>query len=316
MNDVLLENYIREVLYNESSHDLNEISLNDFLPKTTLEAGLQAGILSILAIFGNELSKKKELPPEPKAQAETIMDAVEQESLRNPKIKQILDNSNLQSVEDDLAKELEKKPIEDIYRGISSRNKRKIRDWLSDKAGGHEVSYDGHVLSREDYDYFKLINDDNIKRGREPITMEKYLDLLATKKKVDAQEKRRQKIFDEALTFDDSGMPSFDHTSLGIDADGNFNKEKFVEDSTGISLKIFELEDSGVFDKGSREKFKLYKTRQVIEKAGSFVSCLDENGEWQDGDIMSKEEMARYYKNADQEVKDIVSQHYPNLEEI
>ena len=316
MNDVLLESYIREVIYNESSYDLNEISLNDFLPKTNLEAGLQAGILSILAIFGNELSKKKELPPEPKAQAEVIMDAVEQEALRNPKIKKILDKSNLDSVERDLARQLEKESIKDIHRRISSSKERKIRDWLSDKAGGYEVSYDGHILSREDYDYFNVTNDENIKRGREPITMEQYQDLLATKKKVDAQEKRREKIFDEALVFDDNGIPSFDHSLLGIDDDGNFDKEKFVEDSTGIALKIFELEDSGTFDSDEESKFKLYKSRQAIEKASSFVSCLDENGEWQDGDIMSKEEMASYYKNADQEVKDIVSQHYPNLEEI
>ena len=322
MKDLLLENYIREVMHNLHQEDLYEISLKDLAPQTTLEATLQAGILSILAIFGNELSKKNELPPEPKDQAEAIMDAVEQEALRNPKIKQILDKSNLDSVERDLAKQLEKESIEDIRRKMSSAKERKIRDWLSDKAGGHEVSYDGHILSREDYDYFNTLNDDNIRHGREPITMDRYQDLLATKKKVAAQEKRLEKTsqsyFDEETgmlyTDEETGMPVFDHSSLGKDDNKNFSKEKFIEDASGIALKLFEFENSGVYPKGSPERFAVYKERQALEKAGGFISHLDENGEWQDGDIMSKEEIARYYKNADQAVKNIVGQYYSDLE--
>tara|TARA_B100000085_G_scaffold167443_1_gene152299 strand:+ start:508 stop:1497 length:990 start_codon:yes stop_codon:yes gene_type:complete len=322
MKDLLLENYIKEVMYNLHQEDLYEISLKDLAPQTTLEATLQAGILSILAIFGNELSKKNELPPQPKEQAEVIMDAVEQEALRNPKIKQILDKSNLQSVEDDLAKQLEKESIEDIHRKMSSAKERKIRDWLSDKSGGHEVSYDGHILSRKDYDYFNVLNDDNIAHGREPYTMDQYQDLLATKKKVDAQEKRLEKIsqsyFNEETgmlyTDEETGMPVFDHSALGQDDDKNFSKEKFIEDATGIALKLFKIENSDVYPKGSPERFAVYKERQALEKAEGFISHLDENGEWQDGDVMSKEEIARYYKNADQAVKDIVGQHYSDLE--
>ena len=316
MNDILLENYIREVLYSQQKDTLDEISLKDFSPKTNLESGLQIGIISLLAWFGNDLSKKKELPPEPKAQAEAIIDTVEQESLRNPKIKDVLDRSNLQKVEDDLARALEEKPVEDIYKQISPRKMKKLRDWLSDKEGGHEVSIDGHILSRADFDYFNKLNDDRLNHNREPLTVDKFVELRDLNKKVEEQEKRREAIFDEALTFNDDGMPSFDHTKLGIDDDGNFNKERFVEDATGITLKLFELEDSGAFKSGSNEKFMLYKTRQAIDKASSFISCLDENGEWKDGDIMSKEEVARFYKSADQEVKNIVSQHYPNLENL
>ncbi len=309
MNDILLENYIREVLYNEESYNLNEISLKDFSPKTTLEAGLQAGILSILAIFGNDLSKKNKLPSDPTAQAEEIID----QTRKNFKARQLLDNSNLQSVKSKLAKKLEQEPIEDIHKRISSSKERKIRDWLSNKEGGYAVSYDDHILSRADYDYFNKLNDDRINHGREPITMEKYVKYLEAKKKEDAQEKRKEEIFDKSLSFDDDGMPSFDHSLLGIDTDGNFNKEKFVEDSIGMTQKIFELEDSGAFDKESRKKLK--KTRRSIEKASSLISYLDENGEWQDGIVMSKEDAQRAYEFADQEVKEIVKQHYPYLEE-
>ena len=274
MNDILLENYIREVLYNEPSYDLNEISLSDFSPKTTLEAGLQAGILSILAIFGNELSKKNELPPEPKAQAEIIMDAVEQEALRNSKIKQILDNSNLQSVEDDLARQLEQKPIEDIYKEISSRDESKIRNWLSDKAAGHEVSYDDYIVTRQDFNQFRQVNDENIRKGRPEISMEEFIKLKQLKISMQEKEENISSITQEILNNefnsedDQIGLDSliYDNSTPGTVLETIDGVERHLNDELmDLNNRIKDLDSNSDLDQDEIRQLKL-KRWQIENK--------------------------------------------------
>ena len=236
MKDLLLENYIKEVIHDICQEDLQEISLKDFNPKTSLEAGLQVGTLSLLAFLGVEMNKSSELPPEPQAQAELVIDAAKDVGL--------IKSRNLQQIEDTkdmLEDAFEEKPLKVVYDQISSNKMRKLRNWLSDKAGGHEVSYDGHILSRKDFDYFNKINDWRVNNGYKAHTMDEYIDLLKTKEKVEKQEQRREDVFNKALAFDDDGMPIFDFEQVGKDDDGNFSSHQFVEDASGLSLKIFEL---------------------------------------------------------------------------
>ena len=58
---------------------------------------------------------------------------------------------DLQKTEDALEDAFEKQPIKVVYDRIPTKKMRILRNWLSDKQQGHEVSVDGHILSREDF---------------------------------------------------------------------------------------------------------------------------------------------------------------------
>lgn len=96
MKDIILEDYIKETLYDLCKEELHEISLKDFLPKTTLEAGLQIGMVSLLAFLGVEMNKSSKLPATPEAQAELVVDTAEEnansyEKYANDEVKKIVD---------------------------------------------------------------------------------------------------------------------------------------------------------------------------------------------------------------------------------
>lgn len=317
MEDLLLENYIKEAIHDFYQEDLQEISLKDFNPKTSLETGLQIGTLSLLAFLGVEMNKSSELPTEPSAQAELVVDAAKDLG--------IIKSRNLQQIEDTkdmLEDAFEEKPIKVVYDQISSNKMRKLRNWLSDKSSGHEVSYDDHILSREEFKRFNSINDYKLNKGREPLTIDEFVELIELEKQAKKQEQRREDIYQKnideesgMLKKDENGMPIFDMHSLGLDDDGNFDSKRFVEDATGLSIKLIELQQSGAYDKGSQEIRRLYKIRQTMDSSSSFLSMIDEDGNWKDGDIMTADEIARYYENAEPEVKEVVGAHLNNAQQ-
>ena len=223
----------------------------------------------------------------------------------------ILDNHNSEEIEDMLEDAFEKKPMEDFYNGISPGDKSKLRKWLSDKEGGHEVSVGDHILSREEFNRFNAINDYNMKKGREPLTINKFVELIKLEKKVKQENLRISQLYDEAGDFPDKGegMPSFDFDQIGLDDNNNYSPKQFGKDIEGLSEKIAEELTSGKYEEGSKQLEALQKIDRIMTSADSFLANIDEDGYWNDGDMLSAEEASKFYENEPPEVKNIVGRY-------
>jgi len=116
MNNVLLEAYIREAI----EQQLIEEGLDTFLPKTRLEGILQAGILGLMAFLGKTMKDSNRLSQKPQQQAIQIVDQAEIEASRNPRVKEFIDNHDLEEAEENLEKALEELTIDELYKRYKS----------------------------------------------------------------------------------------------------------------------------------------------------------------------------------------------------
>ena len=308
MKDLLLENYIKEVMYDLYQEDLHEISLKnlkDFSPKTALETGLQVGTLSLLAFLGVEMNKSSNLPAKPKQQAVKVVKAAKDVGIKF---------KNSEETVKMLKDAFEEKPIEDIYKGISSTDMYKLRAWLSNKAGGYEVSVGDHILSREEFNRFNSHNDYLLNKGREPLTINKFVELIKLDKKVKQENRRISQLYKEAGDFPDKGkgIPSFDFDQIGLDNNNNYSPKQFCKDFNGLSDKIAEEMTSGKYDENSKQLKALQKISRIMTSSNTFISQIDEDGNWKDTDYFSAEEASKYYESESPEVKKIVKAYLSN----
>jgi len=116
MSNTLLESYIREAI----NQEIIEEGLDSFLPKTRLEGVLQAGILSLMALLGKKMKDNNALSGQPHQQAVQIVDQVEIEASRNPKVKEFISKHDLEKAEESLEKNLEELTIEQLYEKYNS----------------------------------------------------------------------------------------------------------------------------------------------------------------------------------------------------
>jgi len=310
MKDLLLENYIKEVMYDLHQKDLHEMSLKDFAPKTALETGLQIGTLSLLAFLGVEMNKSSELPTEPEAQAELVVDAAEDLG--------ILKSSDLEKTEEALEDAFEEQSMKAVYDRIPANDKSILRNWLSDKKQGHEVSIDGHILSREDFKVFQSLNDENEMKGLEPISIEKFMEMLENEKKWEKyrleklaeREKEKKDLEKFESFFDTAPTPdrtvSFNFEKIGLDSGGNRSPMQFVKDAEFVSKNIQAKKQTEEFKVKPQNRSSVLMLDHTLTSSVSFLMHIDEDGYWKDGKVATAEDMARYYEKAWPQVKEVV----------
>lgn len=296
MNNLLLESYIKEALHEIHDLSLQEISLKDFNPKTSLETGLQIGTLSLLAFLAIEMNKTDEIPENPQEQVELVNDTAKDFGL-NLKPDQILK----------LKDKFETTSLPVVYKEIPVKIKSKLRDWLADKAGGYSVSRGENILTREENERFEVLNNDKIQHGKDLMTIDEFVKLLEMEKEIAQSKLKTNKVYSKILKFDDSGIPNIDYNGVGLDDDGNINPKLFVSQADDISRKISDLMSSGVNDVNSEEYEALSNIENNLTSIATFMDQLDENGEWIAGEYYNENEILQAFQNANEEVKGIVN---------
>ena len=314
MKDLLLENYIKEFVYNLKKEDLHEISLKNFSPKTALETGLQIGTLSLLAFLGVEMNKSSELPTAPKAQAELVVDTAEDLG--------VLESSDSEETEDALENAFKKQPLEVVYDRIPAREISILRNWLSDKKQGHEVSVDGHILSREDFKVFQDLNDENEMKGLEPISIEKFMEMLENEKKwekyrLEKQEQReKEEKEQEKIVSLFNATPegiTIDFDKVGLDKNNNRSPSQFIKDSELISKSLKILMNAEETKSIPSHSISVHKLDKTLIMAVALMKRIDEDGYWKASEGrggvsgLSVEQLSEFYSNfKNPEVKEIV----------
>jgi hypothetical protein len=293
---ILLENYIKEALYEIHDLSLQEISLKDFNPKTSLEAGLQIGTLSLLSFLAIEMNKTDEIPENPQEQVELVDNTAKDIGL------------NLKPGQKTKLKyKFATTPLPVVYKKIPGEIKSKLRAWLADKVGGYSVSRGDNILTREENKRFESLNGDKIKHGKDPITIDEFVKLLEMEKEIAQSKLKTNKIYSKILKFDDRGIPNIDYNGVGLDDDGNINPKLFVSQADDISRKISDLMSSGVNDVYSEEYEALSNIENNLTSIATFMDQLDENGEWIAGEYYNENEILQAFQNANEEVKGIVN---------
>ena len=99
---------------------------------------------------------------------------------------------------------------------------------------------------------------------------------------------------------------AFDFEKIGLDKNNNKSPSQFIKDAKYVSEYITTLKGMDETKSNSKDYASVYKLDQELTSSVSFLSYIDEDGYWKDGDIASAEDMMRYYENASPKVKEIV----------